>query len=112
MLFAVRWGFGIAFLAQLAVVVWACTQQALWDIPGPVTGNVWFQATLTDTYIAFFTVYGWMAYRMGPCWGWRLLWLVAVICLGTVATSAFVVGLTFRLPANATVKDLLLRADA
>jgi len=53
----------------------------------------------------------WVAYRES---GWlaRTLWLVAILALGSIAMSAYMLSALWRLPANASVERLLLRHPA
>ncbi len=95
-------------VAMLAVTTWASLQVALWKTPREVLTHPWFIATLFDTYFAFLTFYVWLAYKETSHLA-RLLWLLAILLLGNIAMAIYLLRELFRLPANATMEDLLLR---
>jgi hypothetical protein len=98
--------FIIVLLSMLAVTGWASGQCALWKTPRPVATHPWFIATLADAYWGFITFYCWVCYKE-ISWVRRLLWLVAILLLGNIAMSAYVLNKLFRLPEDATAGDLL-----
>ena len=95
-------------IAMLAVTTWASLQVALWETPRAVATHPWFIATLFDTYFAFLTFYVWLAYKETSNLA-RVLWLLAILLLGNIAMAIYLLRELFRLPANATMEDLLLR---
>lgn len=95
-------------LAMLAVTTWASLQVALWETPRAVATHPWFIATLFDTYFAFLTFYAWLAYKETSNLA-RGLWLLAILLLGNIAMAIYLLRELFRMPANATMEDLLLR---
>ena len=101
--------FVVVLVSMLAVTGWASTLVALWDIPGEVGGHPWFIATLFDTYWAFFTFYLWLAYKERTLLS-KVLWFLAVVLLGNIAMAAYMLIQLFRLPADAPLERLLLRA--
>lgn len=101
--------FVVVLVSMLAVTGWASTQVALWDIPGEVGGHPWFIATLFDTYWAFFTFYLWLAYKERTLLS-KVLWFLAVVLLGNIAMAAYMLIQLFRLPTDAPLERLLLRA--
>jgi hypothetical protein len=84
------------FFLILAFTVNACMQQAIWLVPGSVISNVWFQATLCDTYLAFLFFWLWLAYRE-QSWGKRVLWFFLIAGLGNMAMTLYVLYLTLPL---------------
>jgi hypothetical protein len=109
LIWALRVWFLLVLITQTTVVVWACLQESLFQIPAQVTGDPWFIATLYDTYFAFFVFYWWVCYRESS-WLSRILWFLLVMGLGNVAMAAYMVILLFRLPSNASAKDVLLKS--
>jgi predicted permease len=95
-------------LTMLAVTGWASSQVALWETPRAVVLHPWFIATLFDTYFAFLIFYAWVAYKETTILA-RVLWLLAILLLGNIAIGAYMLIQLFRVPANATIEDLLLR---
>lgn len=110
MIIFLRCAFLFVFAAMLAVTVWASLQGAIWEIPASVGGHPWFIATLFDTYFAFLTFFCWVAYKTASVWK-SLFWLIAILLLGNFAMATFVLIQLFRVPANAPLRDVLLRRD-
>ena len=106
------WFLRIAFLFVLVTMLcatsWASYQCALWKTPQAVVSHPWFIATLFDCYFGFLTFYAWLAYKET---GWlaRVLWLIAILLLGNIAMSGYMLITLFRLPANAGIEQVLLR---
>lgn len=100
--------FLVVFVSMLCVTVWASGQCALWRTPRAVVMHPWFVATLFDAYWAFITFYCWVFYKEAS-WMRRGAWLVAILLLGNIAMSGYVLLKLFKLPGDATVEDLLLK---
>jgi hypothetical protein len=98
--------FFVVLLSMLAVTGWASLQCALWDTPRAVATHPWFIATLADAYWGFLTFYAWVFYKESS-WTRRISWLVAILLLGNIAMSAYVLNKLLRLPEGATTGDLL-----
>lgn len=105
---ALRLAAGFVLIAMLAVTTWASSEIALWKTPREVLTHPWFIATLFDTYFAFLTFYVWLAYKETSNLA-RVLWFLAILLLGNIAMAIYLLRELFRLPANATMEDLLLR---
>ena len=108
MLTSLRILFVCIFASMLTVVLWAGSQVSLFAIPREVVGHPWFIATLVDVYWGFLIFYCWVFYLETTVAG-RAIWLVAILGLGNIATSAYVLIRLFRLPANADSRQILLR---
>jgi predicted permease len=93
---------------MLAATTWASHQCPPWKTPETVVTHPWFIATLFDCYFGFLTFYAWVCFKE-PAWLTRLFWLVAILLLGNIAMSSYLLIQLFRLPANARVEQLLLR---
>ena len=67
-----------------------------------------FIATLFDTYWGFLTFYCWVAYKEV---GWiaRIVWLVGILLLGNIAMAVYMLIQLFKVPASASIEDVLLR---
>ncbi len=100
--------FIIVLVSMLWVTSWASLECALWRTPRAVATHPWFIATLFDTYWGFLTFYCWVFYKEAS-WARRVIWLVAILLLGNIAMAVYVLNKLFRLPADASVEDLLLR---
>jgi hypothetical protein len=103
-----------AFAALAGVSVWATGHvaispaiQTLWAQPGAGI-NPWFIATLFDAFFGFLWFWLWLAYKETG-WVARGVWLVLILLGGNMAMAAYVLIQLWRLPAGASMQDLLLR---
>lgn len=103
--------FAVVLLSIVSATTWASAQLPFWRTPEALVMHPWFIATLVDTYLAFFTYWLWVAYREASAWR-AALWLLLIFALGNIAMSAYALLVLFRLPAEATVEDFLLRRPA
>lgn len=108
MIWFLRIAFILVLISMLAVTSWASNIVALWNTPRAVATHPWFIATLFDTYFAFLTFYAWAAYKETSKAA-RVLWLIAILLLGNIAMAIYMLNQLFRLPANASMEQLLLR---
>ena len=108
MIIFLRIAFLFVLAAMFSVTIWASLRCALWNIPAPVAGHPWFIATLFDTYLAFLTFFCWVAYKVNSVWK-SLLWLIAILLLGNFAIATFMLIQLFKVPATASLQDVLLR---
>jgi len=95
-------------IAMLCVTTWASNFVALWKMPREVATHPWFIATLFDTYFAFLAFWAWVAYKETSRLA-RGLWLLAILLLGNIAMSLYVLRELFRVPAHARFEEVLLR---
>lgn len=109
MIWFLRALFAIIFLCMLAVTIYASTHTAIWHIPPVVTGDRWFQATLFDAYFGFLTFFVWVAYKENHV-ARALAWFVLIMILGNMAMAAYALLQLFKVPANASLREVLVRA--
>jgi predicted permease len=111
MIWLLRGLFAGVLLTMLGATSWASLQCALWKTPEALVTHPWFIATLFDCYFGFLTFYAWVFYKET---GWlaRAGWLVAILLLGNIAMSIYMLITLFRLPASAGIEQVLLRAKA
>lgn len=107
--------FAVMVLAALiGVSIWATGHQsiavAIADlIASPAGGNnPWMVATLFDAYFGFIWFWLWVAYKETG-WPARLIWLLLILLMGNMAMASYVLIALWRLPAGASVEQLLLR---
>ena len=107
------WTLRILFAGVLATMLvatsWASYHCALWKTPEALVTHPWFIATLFDCYFGFLTFFAWVCYKE-VTWGARLAWLLAILLLGNIAMSIYMLITLFRLPATARVEQVLLRS--
>ncbi len=104
---ALKIWFFLVLITMLVVVSWASLNESILEIPKIVQQDVWFIATLFDTYFAFIAIYLWMAYRT-PSWVGRIVWFLMVMLLGNIGIALYLLLTLLKLPPNATMRDLLL----
>lgn len=73
---------------MLAIIGWASSRCALFDIPREVAGHPWFIATLVDAYLAFIAFWVWVAWKEGTVAA-RVLWLLAILLWGNPAIALY-----------------------
>ena len=108
MIWFLRIAFSGVLITMLCVTSWASAQVPLWRTPEALVLHPWFIATLFDTYFGFLTFYVWLAYRENSLLA-RLLWLIAILLLGNIAMSAYVLSIVWRLPTDAGIAQVMLR---
>ena len=108
MIWFLRIAFSFVVVTMLCVTSWASLQCPLWETPRAVATHPWFIATMFDTYFGFLTFYVWLAYKETSNVA-RVLWLIAILALGNIAMAGYMLILLFRLPASASMEQLLLR---
>jgi hypothetical protein len=111
MIWLLRIAFTAVLITMLCVTSWASAVLPLWQTPRSLLLQPWFLATLFDCYFGFLTFYLWVAYRE-TTWLARTLWLIAILALGNIAMSAYMLLSLWRLPADASIGRLLLRHEA
>jgi predicted permease len=109
MIWFLRMAFLFVLVTMLCATSWASYHCALWKTPQALVTHPWFIATLFDCYFGFLTFYVWLAYKETG-WFARAAWLLAILLLGNIAMSVYMLITVFRLPTNATVEHVLLRA--
>jgi len=100
--------FAAILLLMLAVTIRASLDRSILDVGPPLTSDAWFQATLVDAYLAFFTFYVWVAYKESS-WPLRVAWLALIVLLGSMAMALYVLIQLIRAGPDADAARILLR---
>lgn len=103
--------FFLVLLGMLAVTTVASFDRGVFDAASDLWSDPWFRATLADAYFGFLAVYLWIAYKERG-WARKVLWFVLLALLGNIAIAVYVLIQLYRLPAGASMEDLLLRKEA
>ena len=101
--------FSAILIGMLIVTVKAGMHENLFHA-GHILNEPWVIATLWDAYCGFITFFVWVCYKETKWWA-RILWFVLIMSLGNIAMAVYMLIQLFRLPAGATMKDLLLKND-
>src|SRR4051812_14839204 len=105
---ALRLLFGAILITMIGVTAWASLRQPVWQWGGltQAPDNGWTVATLCDAYFGFVTFYVWLAYKEQR-WVARIGWLIAILLLGNMAMSTYVLLQLRRLPKDTPMATLL-----
>ncbi len=98
--------FAVVLGVMLAVTTTASLERGVFEAGAALWRDAWFRATLADAYCGFLTFFAWVAYRERTH-GARLGWFVALMLLGNIAASVYVLRRLARLPPGAGAAELL-----
>jgi hypothetical protein len=100
--------FSCIFLTLLGYTAWAGTQQPVLHWGGLTGGpdRYWTIATFLDAYFGFLTFYVWVFYKERR-WTRRVAWFIAIMLLGNMAMSAYVLLQLWRLKADQNASVIL-----
>ena len=100
--------FSCILLSLLAYTAWASTRQSVLHWGGLTSGpdRYWTTATLMDAYFGFLTFYVWVFYKESR-WLPRIAWFIAIMLLGNMAMSAYVLRELFRLRPDQAAREIL-----
>jgi len=87
--------FGFILVSMLAVTGWASLQEDVFTGGAHMLQYRWGWATLADAYFGFLTFYVWVFYRERALVA-RVSWFVAIMALGNIAMSTYVLWQLFK----------------
>ncbi len=95
-------------VSMILVTGWASLHQAVQDWGGVTAGpdRYWTIATLMDAYCGFLTFYAWVFYKELR-WLPRIAWFIAIMLLGNMAMSGYVLYQLIRLRPGEPVSAIL-----
>ena len=101
--------FSCILLSLLLYTAWASTQQPVLQWGGLTTGadRYWTIATFMDAYYGFLTFYVWVFYKETR-WLPRIAWFIAIMLLGNMAMSAYVLLQLLRLKRDQNASSILI----
>ncbi|HEX2852702.1 MAG TPA: DUF1475 family protein [Opitutaceae bacterium] len=109
MILFLRGLFLVVIVSMLGVTSWATLHQSLGEFArGPVIRDPWVVATLFDAYWAFITFYVWLAWKEQSLAA-RVLWFPAIVLLGNLAMSAYLLVQLFSVPQTGLLADVFTR---
>lgn len=102
----------IIFLLLLGWITYTVIKTSLesnlfeeWDALGNIP---WMRATLWDFYANAFVIYLWILYKEKSA-GMKILWLLLLFCLGSIATCVYVLIQLFKLKSGQGIRDLVVQ---
>ena len=78
-----------------------------WDFLGSIP---WMRATLWDFYANVLVIFVWVCYKEKTL-ALKIVWLILLVALGSIASCAFVLIQLFRLKPGEGVKELFSKQD-
>jgi Protein of unknown function (DUF1475) len=101
--------FSCILVSLLLYTAWASTQQPVLQWGGLTTGpdRYWTIATFMDAYFGFLTFYVWVLYKETR-WLPRAAWFIAIVLLGNMAMSAYVLLQLLRLKRDQNASSILI----
>ncbi len=110
MVIALRCLFLVILIAMLVGTVWASLEEDVFDGGSHILRYRWGWMTLADAYFGFLTFFVWVAYKETSTVA-RVGWFVAIMVLGNIAMSTYVLLQLFRVPPTARLDEVLLRRN-
>jgi len=107
---ALRCLFLVILIAMLVGTVWASLEEDVFDGGSHILRYRWGWMTLADAYFGFLTFFVWVAYKETSTVA-RVGWFVAIMFLGNIAMSTYVLLQLFRVPPTARLDEVLLRRN-
>jgi hypothetical protein len=100
--------FSTILIVMIVYTSWASWQQPVTHWQGLTVGQdrYWTIATLLDAYFGFLTFYVWVLFKEAR-WLPRVAWFIAIMLLGNMAMSAYVLLQLLRLRPDQAVSQIL-----
>jgi hypothetical protein len=102
--------FSVLFVTMCYTVIRTSIQSNLfeqWNFLGAIP---WMRATLWDFYANVTVIFLWVCYKENNI-ALRLLWLILLVALGSIASCAYVLIQLFRLKPNEGLKEFFSRQN-
>jgi hypothetical protein len=110
MITALKVIFSVLLVWMCYVVISTSIQSNLfteWNFLGSIP---WMRATLWDFYANVAVIFVWVCYK-GKSWLWKILWLIFLVCLGSIASCAYVLIQLFRLQPGEGLKEFFSKQN-
>jgi len=102
--------FSLSFLYITYTVIETSLKSNLfteWDFLGSIP---WMKATLLDFYANVLAIYCWIFYKETKI-GFKILWLILLVCLGSIATSGYILIQLFRMDDSQPLSNILTKRN-
>lgn len=98
---------------MVSMTTWVSVHKSIMLSPNEFSWaqSPWAVATLFDAYFGFVTFYAWVFYKE-TSWLARMVWFVAIMGLGNIAMSSYVLIQLFKLRPEQPASAILLRNPA
>ena len=105
--------FAAILIYMISMTTWVSLHKSILLSPSEFSWaqQPWAVATLFDAYFGFVTFYAWVFYKE-TSWLARMGWFAAIMGLGNIAMSGYVLIQLFRLQPEQPASDILLRSRA
>lgn len=104
----------VLFLALCIYMTWVVVhtslRSSLIDEWNTLVGIPWMTATLKDFYTNVFVLFLWVCWKEPRHWK-KGLWLILLVCLGSIATTLYVLIQLFRLKQGEGLRELIVRRN-
>lgn len=104
----------IFFTGVLAVMLYATVSASMdrnvFQALRELTPDLWFQATLWDTYFAFLTICFWVIYKEKNIFS-KIAWTLGILILGNFAIAGYILRELFRLKPQEPVSAILTKRN-
>ncbi len=110
MITALKVLFSILLVWMCYIVISTSLQSNLfkeWDALGAIP---WMRATLWDFYANVTVIFVWVCYKEKSI-ALKILWLILLVCLGSIASCAYVLIQLFRLKPGEGLKEFFSRQN-
>jgi Protein of unknown function (DUF1475)/XK-related protein len=98
--------FGLILITMLVVTTWASLEESVFTAFARAIHDKWFAATLFDTYFGFLTFFLWVSYKEFTTTK-KMIWFIAIMVLGNIAMSAYILLELRRLGTQFTLSRLI-----
>ena len=100
--------FSLVLLFMCYEVVSTSLQSNLFTEWDYLAGIPWMRTTLWDFYANVLVIFVWVSYKEKSFIA-KILWLILLVCLGSIATCAYVLIQLFKLKNGDSLKELFTR---
>lgn len=98
--------FSLILVAMLVVTSWASSYENVIAATARLIKEPWMVATLFDAYFGFLTFFIWVCYKEVKTFN-KVIWFVAIMILGNIAMSVYVLLEVRRLKDNFNMQRFL-----
>ncbi|MDQ3191864.1 MAG: DUF1475 domain-containing protein [Bacteroidota bacterium] len=102
--------FSILLIGMVFTIIQTSLQSNLFEALPDLIRIPWMKATLIDFYANVAALFLWIAYKEKKHYK-KILWLILLILLGSVATCIYILKELFQLKEKENIKDLLIKQN-